>query len=45
MESIDVGQDVAIKAGVKAGTQELMHFLNMLVLKSSNQDILGKVLN
>ncbi|XP_037779775.1 uncharacterized protein LOC119576246 [Penaeus monodon] len=43
MESIDVGQDVAIKAGVKAGTQELMHFLNMLVLKSSNQDILGEV--
>ncbi|XP_063609339.1 uncharacterized protein LOC134783409 [Penaeus indicus] len=43
MASIDIAQDVVIKAGVKAGTRELMHFLNTLVLKSSNQEISGKV--
>ncbi|XP_047476972.1 uncharacterized protein LOC125030755 [Penaeus chinensis] len=43
MVSIDISQDVAVKAGVNAGTWELMSFLNTLVLKSSNQEISGKV--
>ncbi|ROT83230.1 polehole-like protein [Penaeus vannamei] len=43
VKSVNIRKDATVNGVVKAGSRELIHFLNTLVLKSSNQDISGKV--
>ncbi|XP_042857978.1 uncharacterized protein LOC122244196 [Penaeus japonicus] len=43
LNSLSVGGDCTVNDAVKAGTEEVLNFLDTLVLKSSDQEISGEV--